>query len=619
MALNRTGFARVFSTPRLFLRAIVLTWQAHRALALSTLVLVLFNAFMAPLQIWITKLMIDGVTAAAGQGITSANDPAAWQSLLLPLALYTGIWALGQITATLDREVRQLMGQQVTNHLLRLLFSKAAQLDIAFYENPAFYDQFTLARNESYRIHNVSYEFTVIIQNTVTAIALFTLLAQISPWIPVILLLTTLPRLFGIVHFTRRKADLYMKDIPEQRLSGYLSWLMGERDAVKEIRLFQIHDYLIERMHRASQKYFSNISKLIVTQEKTLLLLTLIMAAGVAFIWAYTGLQALAGVISLGSVALIFQAVEQGRDNLFSFGYTGGYFAENAVYLQTLFKFLDQSPDAVAGALARSPEAVGVSADLSGPVVFDHVSFRYPGSEETVLSDISFTIQPGETVALVGENGAGKTTLVKLLTRLYDPTEGTVTIAGRDLRQVDPQLYYQQIGVIFQDFRHYDLTVRENIGFGSLPELENMARIRRAAEMGGAAELIEGLPHDYETMLGRVFFEDSKDLSGGEWQKIALARAFMRDVPLLILDEPTAALDAFAENAVYNRFAELTQGRTTIFVTHRLSSVRMAERILVLKEGRLLEVGNHDELMARGGEYASMFKLQAERYQAASD
>jgi ATP-binding cassette subfamily B protein len=251
--------------------------------------------------------------------------------------------------------------------------------------------------------------------------------------------------------------------------------------------------------------------------------------------------------------------------------------------------------------------------------VFQHVSFRYPGSEQDVLNDISFTIQPGETVALVGENGAGKTTLVKLLTRLYDPSQGTVTIAGRDLRQVDPQLFYQQIGAIFQDFRYYNLTVKENIGFGNLAELENMARIRRAAEMGGATELIEGLPHQYETMLGRVFLEDSKDLSGGEWQKIALARAFMRDVPLLILDEPTAALDAFAENTVYNRFAELTKGRTTIFVTHRLSSVRMAGRILVLKEGRLIEAGNHDELMAQGGEYASMFKLQAERYQSAND
>lgn len=616
---NETKLAQAFSTPHLFLRAIALTWQAHRPMALLTLVLVIVTAFMTPLQVWITKLVIDGVTIAVAQGATSISDPLVWRGLLLPLGLYAGIWALGQIIEGVDTQVRELLSLQVNNYSQRLIFSKAAQLDIAFYENPAFYDQFTLAKNEGYRIQNVLYQFTVIIQNSVTGITLFILLGQISLWIPVVLLLTALPRLFGIVYFSRRKADLYMKAVPEQRLTGYLSWLMGERDAVKEMRLFQIHDYLIERMHRANQKYFGNIARVVVAQEKTLLLLTLLMVLGIASIWGYTGWLALSGVISLGSVALVFQAVERGRDSLLSFSFMGGIFAENAVYLQTLFQFLDQSPGAVAGALARSPEAVGVAADLSGPIEFKHVSFHYPGSEQPVLKDISFTIQPGETVALVGENGAGKTTLVKLLTRLYDPTEGAVTVAGHDLRQVDPQCYYRQMGVIFQDFRHYELTVKENIGFGNLAEMENMARMRRAAAMSGAAALIEGLPHQYETMLGRVFYEDSKDLSGGEWQKIALARAFMRDVPLLILDEPTAALDAFAENAVYNRFAELTRGRTTIFVTHRLSSVRMAGRILVLKEGRLIEMGNHEELMAQGGEYASMFKLQAERYQSANN
>ena len=616
---NRATLSPLFATPRLFARAVALTWQAHRSLALWGLVLMFVASFVTPLQVWITKLVIDGVTVAVEQGVTSVRDPLVWRGLLLPLASYAGIWALGQVIEGIDIQVRQLMGLQVNNYSQRLIFSKAAQLDIAFFENPAFYDQFMLARNEGYRIQNVSYQFTAIVQNSITAITLFILLGQISLWIPAILLLTALPRLFGVVYATRRKADLYMKWVPEQRLTGYLSWLMGDRDSVKEMRLFQIHDYLIERMHQANQNYFGNVARMVATQEKTLLLLTLIMVVGIAAIWGYAGWLALTGVISLGSVALILQAVERGRDNLLSFSFMGGFFAENAVYLQTLFQFLDQPPDAVTGALARSPEAAGVSADLSGPISFQHVSFRYPGSEQDVLHDISFTIQPGETIALVGENGAGKTTLIKLLTRLYDPTEGAITIAGRDLRQVDPLVYYQQMGVIFQDFRHYDLTVRENIGFGNLAELENVARIRDAAALAGAAELIAGLPHQYETMLGRVFYEESKDLSGGEWQKIALARAFMRDVPLLILDEPTAALDAFAENAVYSRFAELTRGRTTIFVTHRLSSVRMAGRILVLKDGRLIEVGNHEALLAQGGEYASMFKLQAERYQAKAE
>lgn len=604
-----------FSVGLLF-RAVALTWRANRRLALLTLALLLVSAVIAPVQVWMTKLVIDGVVAAAGQGGTPDNALANGQTLLQLLVIYVVVWTVGQAASALDRQTRGLMAMRVDYDIQKQLFKKAAELDIAFYESPPFFNQLALARSEKYRIYNVVYLFADFLQSTVTAITLFVLLGQISPWIPLVLVVTALPRLWGAAHFTRREADVYVKDAPLYRMTVYLSGLLGEREAVKEIRLFQTHNYLIERMDRANRQHYANVVAVKVSQEKSLFLLTLIMAVGTAAIWGYAGWQALIGAIGVGSVAFVLQAVERGRDQLFAFSGTAGSFAENMVYLQALFGFLDLSPRAVAGTLVRSPESVGVSADFSGEIQFEHVSFRYPGHDHNVLEDLSFSIRPGEAVALVGENGAGKTTLVKLLTRLYDPVEGRITVAGRDLRLVDPERYYQQIGAIFQDFRHYELTARENIGFGHLPDLDNMARIRRAAEMGGAADLIEGLPRQYETMLGRLFDEESTDLSGGQWQKIALARAFMRNVPLLILDEPTAALDAYAENAVYSRFAELTQGRTTLFVTHRLSSVRMAHRILVLKEGRLVEAGSHNELMARGGEYAAMFKLQAERYQS---
>lgn len=601
--------------PTLFWRALAMTWQAHGWLALATLALVTFSALMPPLQVWMTKVAIDAVTDVAALGGAAAADLATWRPLFGPVALYLLVWAIGQIATALDGEVRDLMGLQVNGYVQRRIFAKASQLDIAFFENPALCDQFTLAKSEAYRIPGVFYQFSALVQNTLTALTLFVLLGQISLWIPLVLLLTTAPRLVGVIYFTRRKADLYMRAVPEQRLTGYLSWLMGERDVVKEIRLFQIHDYLIERMRAANQKYFKAVGGVVVAQERTLLLLTLVMLAGIASVWGYTIWLAAAGLITLGSMALIFQAVERTRDTLLSFGFSGGFFAENGAYFKTLFDFLDRPPESVPGALARPAEARGVAADLNGQIVFDRVSFRYPGSNAPVLDQVSFVIEPGETVALVGENGAGKTTLVKLLTRLYDPADGAITIAGRDLRTIDPRLYYHQIGAIFQDFWHYDLSIRENIGFGNLAQLDNLDRIRRAATMSGAAELIESFPNKYDTMLGRVFYEDSKDLSGGQWQTIALARAFMRDVPLLILDEPTAALDAFAENAVYNRFTELTRGRTTVFVTHRLSSVRLAGKILVLKEGRLVEAGTHDQLMARDGLYAGMFRVQADRYQ----
>jgi ATP-binding cassette subfamily B protein len=299
----------------------------------------------------------------------------------------------------------------------------------------------------------------------------------------------------------------------------------------------------------------------------------------------------------------------------------GGYLADNTFYLTSFFDFMDQAPDEVAGTLAPSTAHAGTpdlrgAPDARGAIEFRDVSFHYPTADHDVLSSISFVIKPGEKVALVGENGAGKTTLVKLLARLYDPTHGTIYVNGQDLRTIDPPAYYRQIGVIFQDYIHYSFTARENVGLGWVEALGDDARVRRAAGMGGAASLIERLPKGYDTPLSNRF-DGGVDLSGGEWQRIALSRAFMRDAPLLILDEPTAALDAYAESEVYRRFAELTSGRTTVFVTHRLASVHMADTILVLKGGRLVEQGDHNSLMALQGEYAAMFNLQAEHYQQA--
>ena len=607
--LIRTKSTQKLSTPRLFLRAMALAWQAHPPLAALSVVLIFLSAAISPVQVWIFKLMIDNLTALMGQ------EQVNWQVLLMPMALYLIIWMISQAAESIEGQVRELMALRVRSHMQGIVYQKAASLDIAFYETPAFYNQLELVRTGSYRVQSLVHQLAATVRRTITLVALLFLLGQINLWFPLILIFVSLPHLTLQPHFARQKANLYINRVPEQRMMDYIGWLLSDRDAVKEIRLFQIQDYLLDRYRRARERLFSHFAKIALSQEKTTLLLTLLYLAGAVTIWVLTGLQTLAGTISLGNVVLAFQTVERIQAGFLFVGSAGGYVAEHTVYLNALFEFLDLPPDAVPDTLAHAPETAGVAADLSGPIEFKHVSFRYPGTEKLVLNDISFTIQPGEKVALVGENGSGKTTLIKLLTLLYDPIEGAVTIAGRNLRQVDPQMYYQQIGVIFQDFVQYRLTAKENVGFGNLAEIENMARIRKAAEMSGATELIERLPHQYETVLSR-YFEDGQDLSGGEWQKIALARAFMRDVPLLILDEPTAALDAYAENAVYQRFAELTQGRTTVFVTHRLSSVRQAEKILVLKEGRLIEIGNHDELMTLGGEYADMFKLQAERYQS---
>ncbi|NKB67838.1 MAG: ATP-binding cassette domain-containing protein [Candidatus Latescibacteria bacterium] len=336
-------------------------------------------------------------------------------------------------------------------------------------------------------------------------------------------------------------------------------------------------------------------------------------AVGTSGIWVYTIYRAALGRITLGDVALFFQAAEQSRvalEDLFS---RGGAFYEHALYARTLFEFLDLVPQEVGGALAPVKNPAPIPRPIRHSIQFDQVSFSYPGTDTEILTNLSFTLHPGQTVALVGTNGAGKTSLVKLLARYYDPTQGAIRIDGVDLRQFEPTAWQREIGVIFQDFIRYELTARENIGFGQMDQLQNQERIQVAADKGGADSFIEQLTNQYETMLGRTFAE-GVELSGGQWQKLALSRAFMREAQILILDEPTAALDALAEYEMYERFAELTQARTTLFISHRFSTVRMADHILVLDEGCLVEEGSHDRLMAQGGQYAQMFKVQAERY-----
>ncbi|MFZ4660386.1 MAG: ABC transporter ATP-binding protein [Caldilineaceae bacterium] len=333
-------------------------------------------------------------------------------------------------------------------------------------------------------------------------------------------------------------------------------------------------------------------------------------------IWLYAIVQAVLARITIGELTLIIQAVERVRTDLGELFKRGGIFYENSIFVSALFQFLDLQPNAVEGALARpqpSTQQAPLPIPLKQGIEFRNVSFHYPGAERLVLQNVSFTLQPGSSVALVGDNGAGKTTLVKLLARFYDPTEGAILLDGRDLRDYDVAALQANIGVIFQDFVRYQVTAQENIGFGRVEEVDDLTRIIAAADKGGAVPVIEKLPNGYQTMLGKTF-ENSVDLSGGEWQKMALSRAFMRDAQILILDEPTAALDAKAEYDVYLRFAELTGGKTTIFISHRFSTVRMAQHILVLADGRLVEEGTHDQLMALGGSYAEMFTIQAERY-----
>ncbi|MCE7980595.1 MAG: ABC transporter ATP-binding protein [Caldilinea sp. CFX5] len=596
-------------------QALKLVWQANPRYTLVIAALTLVSSVTAPAQIWLTKVLIDQVSAVvqgAGQGATID-----WSTILPPTLAFVLALVLSDVSNSLRSSLRDILQMQVNNYAQALILEKAASLDIAFYETPAFYDRLENAMRDVWRTQNLPW---ILLDTTGAALSLILtigLLMSLHPLAAPLLVITAIPQLIARARYVNLRFRMWTDRAPAQRMVHYLQSLLIEREPVKEIRLFGLEAPFLARYRQFNEQLVAEHKTILFAQERWNLLSTLLSVAGVGLIWAYAIMQATLARITLGDLALVFQASTQARSGLGQLFSSMGVFYEHSLFVGNLYAFLELQPDAVAGALTHKTDdakgGVPVAQPLQQGIEFRHVSFRYPGAERCVLQNVSFTIRPGTTVALVGENGAGKTTLIKLLTRFYDPTEGAILLGGRDLRDYDLTELRRAIGVIFQDFVRYHLTARENIGFGQLDYVDDIDRVMRAADKGGAVPVVDKLPKSYETLLGRTF-EDSVDLSGGEWQKLALGRAFMREAQVLILDEPTAALDALAEYEVYKRFAELTAEKTTIFISHRFSTVRMAQQILVLENGQLIEEGTHTELMARDGQYAKMFTTQAERY-----
>ncbi|HEX6506633.1 MAG TPA: ABC transporter ATP-binding protein, partial [Chloroflexota bacterium] len=398
------------------------------------------------------------------------------------------------------------------------------------------------------------------------------------------------------------------RNSPIRRRMLYLLTLLTTDTYAKEVKLFTLGDHFINQFKRLSQGYYEDQRSLVTRRYLAGYAwgaLSIVASSGT---YLYVAVQAVAGKLTLGDLTLYTQAASSVQTSLQSIlsGLSSMY--EHNLYLGSLFELLDEKPRIVV-----SDHPVAVPRPLNGRIEFQDVSFHYEGSDRNAIQNVSFAIEPGETVAIVGRNGAGKTTLIKLLSRLYDPVSGRVLIDGNDIRDYEPEDLRRQIGVLYQDFATYQATAQENIGFGRVEELYDIPAVTRAAAEGGATELIDHLPQGYETMLGK-WFDEGYNLSGGEWQKVALSRAFMRTARILILDEPTAALDAQAEFELFQRLRALTEGRTAIFISHRFSSVRLADRILVLDGGVLVDQGSHDELMALGGRYARLFTLQAAAY-----
>jgi ATP-binding cassette, subfamily B, bacterial len=607
-------------------RVFALVWGASRPLTLILATVTILAGLIPAAQAYTAKLLINAVVRAImihsthAVDATALNVPLLFLSIRLPLlpiltvviilaALQFLITAVSTLLSTLTNISQQLLQERVAIQVQTVIMEHAARLDLSYFEDAHSYDVLQQAQREatSRPVQMVSGTFGLI-RTLLTFLTMIALLLGLSPWLALVALISPIPLFISDARYGWWGYAVARRNSPIRRRMLYLLTLLTTDTYAKEVKLFTLGNHFLSQFRTLARGYYED-QRALVTRRYLVGYawgaLSLIASSGT---YLYVAVQAVNGRLSLGDLTLFTQAASSVQTSLQSIlsGLSSTY--EHNLYLSSLFELLDEKPRIVV-----SDRPTPVPTPLAGRIQFDDVSFSYEGSDRNAVQNISLAIEPGETVAIVGRNGAGKTTLIKLLSRLYDPVEGQVLIDGHDIRDYDPDELRKQMGVLYQDYATYQTTARENIGFGRVEQLENAPAVVRAAAEGGATDLIERLPSGYDTMLGK-WFDEGYNLSGGEWQKVALSRAFMRDARVLILDEPTAALDAQAEFELFQRLRTLTEGRTAIFISHRFSSVRLADRILVLDHGRLVESGSHDELMALDGRYAKLFTLQAAAY-----
>lgn len=588
-------------------RTLALVWRSSRqaSLALGALTLV---ASALPLGVaYAGKSIMDGVVARSREATIR------W--VLIELGFVAGL-ALTQRSLSL---LRSLIGARLSIDINVMILKKALALDLRHFEDSEFYDQLTRARREaSSRPVAVVTESFQLVQNVLTLAGYTLLLLRWSGWAVLGLLVAALPATIAEVKFSSAAFRLRNWRSPDARRLNYLEYVLANDDHAKEVKLFGLGPLLLGRYKEIGETFYQEDKALAVRRAGYAYGLSLVGTGAFYACYVAMAVAAATGRLSLGDMTFYVVAFRQGQQAFQSILSGVGGMYEHNLYMSNLFQYLSipTSADAVRERPApdASLEAAGAEEPAERGIRFEGVGFRYPGQERWALRGLDLFIPRGQSLALVGHNGAGKTTLIKLLTRLYEPTEGRILLDGRDLRDWDAEALRGRVGVVFQDFNQYQLKLRENVGFGSVKNIEDEPRVARAVEHGGATEVVKALSSGLDTQLGR-WFKDGAELSGGQWQKIALARAFMREeADILVLDEPTAALDAEAEHAVFERFRELSEGRTTIVISHRFPTVRMADRIIVLDGGAIVEEGTHGDLIARGGRYAHLFSLQAEGY-----
>jgi ATP-binding cassette subfamily B protein len=600
-------------------RTLRLVWGSSPVGVVALAVLTVIASALPPLVAYVGKLIIDAVIGAHAAAPGPANAAAVARALRL-VAIELG--AVGAI-ALLERAlgvVRQLVGARLGIDVNVAIIDKALQLDLRHFEDAEFYDKLTRARREaSSRPLSLIQSNFQILRNALTLAGYIALLVGFSGWMVLALLAATVPAFVAEAKFSGAAFRLRNWRSPDARRLNYLEYVMANDQHAKEVKLFGLGPLFLGRYRRLAETFFAEDRRLAVRRAAWgygLSLVSMVMFYGC---YALIVGATVKGRLSLGEMTLYLAAFRQGQQSFQAILTAVGGMYEDTLYMSNLFEFLEiptarsasePAPVPAAGPVAGAPVAVLAEEGIR----FEGVGFRYPGAAAWALRGIDLFVPKGQSLALVGENGAGKTTFIKLLSGLYQPTEGRVRLDGRDLRDWDEAALRKRIGVIFQDFNQYQLLVRENIAVGDVDHLDDELRVKQAVEQGGASELVSSLTEGLETQLGR-WFKTGVELSGGQWQKVALARAFMRaDADVLILDEPTAALDAEAEHAVFQRFRALAHGRTTILISHRFPTVRMADRILVLENGQVIEDGTHAQLLANGARYARLFALQAEGY-----
>jgi ATP-binding cassette subfamily B protein len=586
-------------------RAVQFVWQSAKSWTLVNGALVVVEGVLPLLPLYLMKLTVDAVTT----GVGAPDKAAVLRHVLWLVGLMGAVALLASLIRAIAGLVREWQACIVADHMNDVILAKSIEVDLEYYESARYYDTLHRAQREApVRPLGIVNGLAQIVQNGISLLAIAALLLSFHWIVGVVLFLAVGSGTAMRLIYTRKMYRWQREQTATERQAGYLNWILTDCGHAKEIRLFELGPLFVRRFRDVRRKL--RTGRLAITRRRSVadFAAQAFATAAIYGSYAFVAYQAMQGAITLGGLVMYYQALQRVQGFLQGLLGSLAKLYEDNLFLSNLYEFLDLKRTVSEPAHARPVPQL-----LQRGIVLDHVSFQYPAGTRKVLEDVSLTIRPGEVVALVGENGSGKTTLIKLLCRLYDPTGGAITLDGVDLREFESKALRRAIAVSFQDYVHYHLTARENIWLGNTALAPDDERISAAARRSGADDVIRLLPHGYDTVLGK-WFEDGEQLSIGEWQKVALARAFMRDAPIIVLDEPTSAMDAKAEYEVFQRFRQLVSGRTAILISHRFSTVRMADRIYVLKQGSVIERGPHDELVRAGGTYARLFEMQAQHY-----